>query len=327
MEAEPTWTEGRTWPVLIVLAVAIMAISSSAVLVQWADASPIALAFWRTAGGAVVLAGPSRRHQARPSRSHWPWIALAGIALGAHFATWLASLELTSVAASVTLVSTAPLLIALALLVTGRSPTRATWAAIALALTGTVIIAGGDLGAGGDALLGDGLALVGAATVAIYLSVGQRLRATLPTPTYASRTYAVAAASLVPVIALAGIDLWGYDRTTWLAIGAMIVGPQLAGHTALNLLLKRLGSMTVSLALLTEPLGASLLVLVLFGQLPPLAAVVGSPLIVAGLLVQVVSNRPSPEPPPVGRVVSAARSPRPATNRARGVQFRGRRSS
>ena len=288
------------WPRFILLAVAIAAISSSAVLVQWADASPIALAFWRTTGGALILAGPSLRHQARPSRSQWPWIALAGVALGTHFATWLASLELTSVAASVTLVSTAPLMIGVSLLATGRSPGRATWTAIALALAGTIVITGGDLGSGGDALLGDGLALAGAATMAVYLSVGQRLRAELATSTYTSRTYAVAALSMVPVMALADIAAWGYDRTTWLAIGGMIVGPQLAGHTALNLLLKRLGSMTVSLALLAEPLGASILVLLFFGQVPPLAAVVGAPLIVAGLVIQVMSRRSSSEPQAVG---------------------------
>ncbi|MCP4227786.1 MAG: DMT family transporter [Actinomycetia bacterium] len=297
MEAEPTSGQDRVWPLFVVLAIAIVAISSSAVLVQWAAASPVALAFWRTAGGAIILAWPSLRLGVRPTATQWPWLGLAGVALGVHFATWLASLELTSVAASVTLVSTAPLIMALHLLATGRNPSRSTWTAIIIAMVGTIIIAGGDLGSGSEAMTGDGLALIGAVMMAVYLSVGQRLRASLATATYASRTYAVAALSLVPIIVMFDIQAWGYDQTTWLAIGGMILGPQLAGHTAFNLLLKRLGSMTVSLALLAEPLGASILVWLFFGQLPPLAAVIGAPLVMAGLVLQVVAGgRTTSEP-------------------------------
>ena len=279
------------------LAVAVLAISSSAVLVRWADASPVALAFWRTAGGAIILAGPSLRHRVRPQRHQWRWLAVTGVALAVHFAAWLASLELTTVAASVTLVTTAPLVIALYQLIRGRSVGSGTWAAIGLAMVGTLIITGRDLGTGEtDALLGDGLALLGAVAMAVYLVVGQRLRADLPTSTYASRTYAVAASVLLPALLVARADLWGYDATTWAAIGAMIVGPQLAGHTALNLLLKRLGSVTVSLALLAEPVGATLLAWLFLAELPPVAAVIGAPLILAALALQITA-RSDPEAP------------------------------
>ena len=276
---------------LALLVVAITAVSSSAVLVRWADASPVALAFWRTAGGAIILVAPSLRSGHRPARSQWPLLIVAGVALGVHFATWLASLELTSVAASVTLVSTAPLIIAVYLLATGRAPTRPTWIAIGLALAGVAVITAGDIGAGGDELAGDGLALLGAMAVAVYLLAGHQLRATMATSTYASRAYGVAALSLVPVIVVFDISLLGYDKSTWLAIGAMIVGPQLAGHTMLNLLLKQLGSVSVSLALLIEPLGASLLVWLLLGELPPVAAVLGAPLVLSGVVLHVIEDR------------------------------------
>jgi len=277
----------RTVLTVAAAAIAITAVSSSAVLVRWIDASPVALAFWRTAGGALILAGPSWRSDSRPSRSQWPSLGLAGVALGVHFATWLASLELTSVAASVTLVSTAPLIIALYLLLMGRSPGLRTWLAIALALVGTAVITSGDFGQADQALLGDGLALIGAAAMAVYLTVGARLRATLTTSVYASRTYAVAALAMVPVIVAFDIDLWGYSTTTWLAIGAMIAGPQLAGHTVFNSLLQRLGSVTVSLTLLVEPLGASLLVWLIFAELPPMTALIGAPLVLLGLAIHI----------------------------------------
>ncbi|MGI9596326.1 MAG: DMT family transporter [Acidimicrobiales bacterium] len=298
----------------LVLALAVLAISSSAVLVQWADASPVALAFWRTLGGAVILAPSARRSAIKPSRAQWQAIAVAGVALSIHFASWLASLELTSVAASVTLVSTTPILIAAYLALTGRNPGRATWLAVGLAVVGVVVITGGDVGASttgsdGDdtALLGDGLALVGAATMACYLLIGDRLRSTHPvaggarpdrlgessplsTSGYASRTYGVAAAATFVIAVIADIDLFGFDTKTWLAIGAMIAGPQLAGHTALNYLVGRLGSVTISLALLVEPLGASVLVWLFFGDVPPMAAVLGAPLVMGAIAIQ-VTNR------------------------------------
>jgi drug/metabolite transporter (DMT)-like permease len=92
--------------------VAVVSISSSAALVRWAEVSPIALSFWRTAGGALVLAVPAAASRQRPVGTQRLLVVVAGAALALHFASWLASLELTSVAASVTLVSYAPLLIA-----------------------------------------------------------------------------------------------------------------------------------------------------------------------------------------------------------------------
>ncbi len=163
---------------------------------------------------------------------------------------------------------------------------------IALTLVGVVVIAGGDLGTSGDQLAGDGLALLGAAAMAIYLVLGSRARADLSTAAYGARAYAVAAAALLPTALLTGTPLWGYDAQTWLVIAAMILGPQLAGHTVLNLLLERLGSLTVSLALLAEPIGASLLTWALLGEAPPVAAFIGGPIVLLGLALHLVWATP-----------------------------------
>ncbi len=283
---------------MLLLVVAVLAVSSSAVLVRWADASPVALAFWRTLGGALILAPAAGRATTKPDRRQWRLIAAAGVALGVHFATWLASLELTSVAASVTLVSTAPIIIAVVQVVRGHRPPARTWFAIATAVVGTIIIAGSDAAAGGlggaaadrSALLGDGLALIGAATMAAYLLAGDRLRSSLSTAGYASRAYAAAAATSLVVAIGSGVELTGYDRRTWLAIAAMIAGPQLLGHTVLNHLLAKLGSLTVAVALLLEPLGAAVLVLMIFGEVPPAGAMIGAPLIIAAVALQVVGG-------------------------------------
>ncbi len=282
MNSSPTRSIG-------LLGVAIMAIASSAVLVRWAAAPAIALAFWRTVGGAIVLAPSAIREEARPSKTTTLAIVGAGAALAVHFSAWLASLEMTSVAASVTLVSTAPIFVALLhWSAGGQRPPGRSWLVIALALLGVGIITGGDLGSSGDDLAGDALALLGAVTMAVYLVLGSRARRELTTTGYAARAYAVAAAALLPTALVTDTPLWGYDTQTWLVIGAMILGPQLAGHTMLNLLLERLGSLTVSLSLLAEPIGAALLTWILLDEAPPTAAWIGGPIVLVGLALHVV---------------------------------------
>ena len=314
--------------VVVVLAVAVLAISSSAVLILWADAPAVSVTFWRTLGGAIILApaavrsSMSRRSEPpdRPSPRQWLILVASGVALGLHFATWLTSLELTSVAASVTLVATAPLFIAVALAVLGRPPGRTTWLAIGLAIIGTAIITVGDavsgadgeagsttglVTAGSDPVVGDLLALVGAAAMAVYLLLGDRLRSTMSTVAYASRTYAVAAAAVLVFALATGTALTGFDTGTWLAIGAMILGPQLAGHTVLNYLLRRLGSVSVSLSLLLEPIGAATLVWLIFDQLPPVTALVGGPLVLMAVGYQIVARGSTARSSRIGATVDA----------------------
>jgi drug/metabolite transporter (DMT)-like permease len=287
--------------------VAVSAISSSAVLVRWADAGAVSLAFWRTAGGAAVLgiglglrrrpAEASSTSEAPQPSARQPWPVLgAGLALALHFAAWLASLELTSVAASVTLVSTTPLLVAMATAAMGTRLPGATWWGTGLAVLGGVAIAGGDLGRGRDALLGDALALLGAAAMTTYLLLGQSVRATMSTARYGALVYATAALVLAPIAFVVGGDRGRYDAVTWLVIGAMILGPQLLGHTVLNWLLRPLGSVTVSLALLGETTVATLAAWALLGEAPPLGAVVGMPLVVAGIALHLRGTDPDRQP-------------------------------
>ncbi|MEM7337728.1 MAG: DMT family transporter [Actinomycetota bacterium] len=277
----------------VALFAAVVVTSSAALLARSADAPPMALAFWRTLGAAVFLSGPAiiiraRRRRADPIAAatgpNTRWLLLgAGAALGLHFATWLASLELTSVAASTTLVTITPLLLAGYLTLIGQPPSRTGWIALALAMAGAVVITVGDVRTDVRALAGDGLAVAGAGFMAVQLRLGQHLRQSMSTLDYTSRAYAVAAVVTGATALVAGIELWGFDRATWAAIVAMVAGPQLLGHTVLNLLLRWLDAVTISLALLLEPLWGTLLVLAVLGEVPPITAVLGAPLILGGL--------------------------------------------
>ncbi len=275
------------------MAIAVVSIASSAVLVEVAAASAVALAFWRCLGGALLLAPAAARggfNSAQLLRCRIP-LLIGGLALGLHFATWLASLERTSTAASVTLVTTAPIFVVAGSWLAGRRPSGRMLFAVAVAVVGAVVLTGGDLVRNPGSVDGDLLALAGAVCMAVYLLVGDRLRPILGTASYAAPVYAVAAMALVPTALIGGVALTGFDTQTWLAIGAMILGPQIGGHTVLNHLLGRIGSVLVSMILLAEPIVASLLTWIFFAEVPPSTAWIGAPIVLLGMGLAITATQ------------------------------------
>lgn len=275
---------------LVRLAVAVTAIASSAILVRWADAPAVAIAAWRTLIGAAVLVpwaappGPSDR-PAHLGRS----LLVAGVAMAVHFGTWLTSLDHTTVAASVTIVTSAPLWVALWLWLRGHPVGRRSAAGIGLALAGLAVIGGADLIAGADRWFGDLLALIGAFAMAFYLLRATELRRHLSTAQVVAPVYGTAAVVLFVVAALRGDAITGHDGLAWFAIVLMVAGPQLLGHTMLSRLVATLGPVTVSLALVAEPVGSTVLAWLFLDETPELTTWFGMPLVLAGLWLHLSS--------------------------------------
>jgi drug/metabolite transporter (DMT)-like permease len=280
------------------MAVGIAAISTSPILVRVAALPALALAFWRCLAGAALLA-PFARRAGRPGggaagRAETARLLAAGVFLAVHFALWNASLALTSVAASTTLVSCSPLFVGLGGRLLGESPSRRAWLGIAIAVAGAAVIGLGDAGAvqaGGRALLGDALAFAGSVAMAGYLLLGRMARRRLPVATYAASVYGVAAAVLLPACLLTGAALGGYRAGSWLALAAVVAGPQLLGHTVFNGLLARVSATVVAVAILAEPVGATALAWLLLDELPAAAFWLGAPLVLAGVWLAVTGER------------------------------------
>jgi drug/metabolite transporter (DMT)-like permease len=289
---------------LALLALAVAAVSTAAPLVRVADAPTLAIAFWRNALALPVLAllvvlGARRRqnraHETLDGRER-RLCAIAGVFLGAHFATWVPSLSFTSVASSVALVATQPVWAALIARARGERVPSGAWWGIGTAVAGAVVLSGVDLSVEPRALLGDLLALVGGVLAAAYVTVGADVRRTVSTSVYALVCYAVAAAGLLAVC-LAGrqpLAGAGYDRTTWLALVAMVAGPQLLGHTVVNRVLGTTSPTLVSVAILFEIVGAALIAWLAFDEVPPASAVPAAVLIVIGVVLVVRANPTEP---------------------------------
>ncbi|MFL6205127.1 MAG: DMT family transporter [Acidimicrobiales bacterium] len=281
----------------LLLAVAVIAVSTSAPLVRGADAPSLAIAFWRNALSLPLLALwlVARRSE----RTGWRdrsvrdrrLSRLAGLFLGAHFATWIPSLSFTSVASSVALVATQPVWAALIARQRGQHIPRHTWTGIGLALAGTIVLTGVDLSISGRALVGDLLALLGGMLAAAYVTVGAEVRQRVSTVSYALACYATAAALLLALCVVSSQPLRGYDEGTWLAIAGMVLGAQLLGHTLVNLVLRSISPTAVSVAILFEILGATVIARIAFDETPPAGVWPAALLIAAGVVVVLRSEQ------------------------------------
>jgi drug/metabolite transporter (DMT)-like permease len=289
---------------LALLGLAVAAVSTAAPLVRIADAPTLAVAFWRNALALPVLAlfvwlpGGGTRRGGAPvlDRRERRLSIVAGLFLGAHFATWIPSLSFTSVASSVALVSTQPVWAALIARGRGEDVAARAWWGIGSAVAGVVVLSGVDLSVDTQALFGDLLALVGGVLAAAYVTVGAEVRRTLPTSVYALVCYGVAAGALLVVCVVGRQPLAGsdYDATTWLALLAMVAGPQLLGHTVVNRVLGTTSPTLVSVAILFEIVGSALIAWIAFDEVPPASAIPAAILIGVGVVLVVRSGAEEP---------------------------------
>lgn len=279
------------------LAAAVLCVSLGSILVRMAEAPPLAVAFYRVALAAAIIAPFSASAAANSWRKLTPRelaaLGAAGVALGLHFGTWIASLAYTSVAVSVLLVNTAPLFtLVLARVFLREGVSTATLGAMGLALVGAIVIALGDWTDGPGSLRGAGLALAGSVTLSCYHVAGRGLRHALPLGAYVLAVWCVAAATLAVLAAFGGTPLAGYGSRTVAFLAALALIPTIGGHGLVNVALRRLPAPTVGLFLLGEPLGAAILAYFLFQEVPSFLTLVGGALILVALAGIVIGEKP-----------------------------------
>ena len=274
-----------------VLAIAVLAVSTAAPLIHYAAPAPaltVAAARVCLTGFLLFLVAPTAwGHFARLPRREKVFVIAAGLLLGLHFGVWITSLYLTSTAASVALVATQPVFAALFARALGDSITRREMLGIAVAGLGCLVLGGGDLltSTGWDAVIGDALALIGAAAAAGYLLVGRRMRVSVPLTPYLALVNMVAGVALLIAALLVGVPFLGLPDHVYLAIVLVTVIPSLVGHSLLNWSVRRMPTHLVALAILGEPIGSSLMTLVFFAEIPPAHAVFGGAVILVGIFV------------------------------------------
>jgi drug/metabolite transporter (DMT)-like permease len=275
---------------LTLLAVGVSAVSTSAPIIAACAVPTLAIAFWRNAlaSGAILPFALARRttraELSQAVRGGHPAAGLAAVLLALHFATWIPSLALTSVASAVALVATQPAWSALiARLLDGQRLPRASWVGIWLAILGVAMISGVDVTISGRALLGDLMAFTGAAFAAGYVAAGSVARQRLNTTSYTLLCYSGCGLLLVAACLVGGVRLGGFSRHDWLLLFALTAGAQLLGHSVFNIVLRTTSPTVVSLSILLEVPGAITIAWVFLGQTPRLSVIPGLVVLIAGI--------------------------------------------
>lgn len=307
----PTNTK-RISPILI-LFVGILAASTSSIFIRFAqqEASSLTIAAYRLILATLILLPIAWRkcRDELSSLNKWQMglITLSGVFLAFHFATWITSLEFTTVASSVVLVTTTPLWVGLLspLFLRERLPASVA-VGLGIALVGGILVGVSEactLSAEGIACppfsaflqgnssWGNLLALSGAIFAAAYLMVGRRLRPSMSLLAYITTVYGVAALVLLVMALLSGDPVAGFSPGTYLFFLALAVFPQLLGHTSFNYSLKYLSAAYVSVALLGEPIGSTILALILLNETPTALEVVGGVVILLGIYLATRAER------------------------------------
>jgi len=270
-------------------------------------ASP-AVAAWRLTIATVILApfalATCYKEWRMLTRNEWGLIVISGLLLAAHFYTWITSLALTSVAASVVLVATAPLFVGvISHFFLKERMSRQMVTGMAVALAGSLIIGLADAGEGMHQIAGDLLALLGALSVAGYMLIGRKLRAqqampqqtaTLSLLGYVFPVYGTAALALMIVALIGSVPLTRHPAEAWLWLTLVAVFPQIVGHSALNWALGHVTATFVALAVLAEPIGSTLLAWIVLQEPPTFSTLIGGLLILVGIMV--ASAKPTSEP-------------------------------
>jgi drug/metabolite transporter (DMT)-like permease len=289
----------------IAIVIAILAVSTASIFIRFAqmDGAPsLVIAALRLTFATMLLAPLALiRHRdeiKRLTQTEWLLAVSSGIFLAVHFATWITSLEFTSVASSVVFVSTGPLWVALlSPMLLKEDVSRTAIIGLGLALVGGTIIGLSDAcvwDAGlacpaladvlqGPAMWGNFLALVGAWTVTGYLIIGRKLRAGMSLIPYIFLVYGIAAFVLIVIMVIAGDSPAGFAPQTYGWIFLLAAIPQLIGHSTYNWALKYLPAALVAVTTLGEPIGSAVLAYFILNETPALAVLVGGAFILTGI--------------------------------------------
>lgn len=280
------------------LVVALAGVSASGPIMAATAAPALAIAFWRNALGAgstALVSGVRQRAEfAALDRRGWAIASLAGVFLALHFGAWVPSVKLTSVASATALVATQSIFSGLFASLAGRRLPRTAWLGMALAILGTGLIAGVDLGISGRALIGDGLAVLGGMFAAAYVTAGAGARRRMSTSAYTSICYSVCAGCLLLVCLIGHQSLSGYSAHAWLLIIGVTVCAQLLGHSLINVVLRSMSPTLVSVAILFETPGAGLIAALWLHQHPSEWALAGLAMLFCGLVIVVRARAPAP---------------------------------
>jgi drug/metabolite transporter (DMT)-like permease len=272
---------------LFLIPIGVLAASTASIFIKLCDAPALIIGTYRMVLASLILLPYAlyKKTGRTWGRKEIGWLIVSGFFLSLHFTFWIGSLKYTSVASSVVLVTTYPIFVGIGsrLFLKERMGLFLIFGII-LSVLGSGLISYGDMAISREALMGDGLALLGAITVSGYFLVGRKMRKSQDLLSYIFPVYSAAGFLLVIFSLSSQKNFFGYSWTTYLFLFLLALVPQLIGHTTINWALKYLPASMVALTYLGEPVGSTLLAYFILNEELTPWKIFGGILILAGIL-------------------------------------------
>lgn len=284
---KPTSKTGFSIEILYILG--IVAISFAAIFVKWSQAEVSVIAMYRLFITDLLLIPLLWKYRLEISKLTLRQLGLlfvSGTALGLHFLLWMASLRYTTVASSTVILTLEPIIVMLGSFFLFRL--RANWAmgiGMGVALAGSLAISLGDFTLSGSALMGDILSFLSVIAVSAHLLIGKRMRERTSAYVYNFGVFAFAGAFLAVYNLFNHIPFGGYSEREWELFLLLALIPTLFGHYLFNWLLRYMNASAVSMAVLGEPVVASILAWQLLNERLTGLQLVSGVFIIAGVWV------------------------------------------
>ena len=282
-------------PVGLLLTISIIAISFAAIFVKWSEAPSSVLSMYRMYLACVLLLPiifVKRREFIKLSRREWLFLFISGVFLALHFALWFESLKLTTVASSTIILSLQPIVALLGgYLIYKERTSISTIMAIGISIIGIVMVGWGDFGLSSKSvIIGDILSFLSVIAVVGYLLIGQNKVKQISHWTYSFCVFFFAALSLNIYNLLVGVSIGGYDTREWGIFLLLAIFPTIA-HVIYNYLLNYVNTTTISMTILGEPVGATILAVILLGESVFGIQIVGGLFVLLGVFVFLIQQR------------------------------------
>ena len=274
----------------VILFIGIAAISFAAVLIRLAEAPSMVIATYRMGIAALVLmplfVQNTRKKPVKLAARDWALVLLAGFFLAVHFGLWITSLEFTSIASSAVLVTSHPAFVAIASYIVFKERLNSkTIAGIIAAIFGVLVVNFNQFEVGSTGLSGNIMAFVAGLAMGSYLITGRRLKDKLGIINYLALIYSVSAVFLLVATVALGYNLFGYPLEVYAIMILIALVPQLIGHSCINITVRLLPATFVAIAILVEPVGATLLGWIILNEPPAMIEIVGGLIIITGILI------------------------------------------
>lgn len=267
--------------------ISMIAVSFGSIFIRFSNSHPIAISFYRLLFSCVILAFfvPTHLNEIKKlDKKEWMIMMTTGFFLSIHFSAWISSLSYTSVASSVVLVSAHPIVVAwISGWHLGEKTSKKVYLFILTALFGVVLMTFSDYTLGGWALFGDILAIIGMLAVGGYIIRGRELRRKFSTVTYAFLVYGFSTIFLGIFSIGFSTSFKIYPTREYILFFALALIPHMFGHTLYNWALKYVRAKVISVSLLGEPIGATILAFLILDEIPPTLTLIGAVITLIGI--------------------------------------------